>query len=84
MFANIYKEQENFVNFKINLEKCTKENGFLKKIDFYEKLKITFSRLNNIYIKNNIFKEIDEFDKDFSINRNKLLDKIKIILIDNT
>ena len=84
LFANIYKEQENFVNFKINLEKCTKENGFLKKIDFYEKLKITFSRLNNIYIKNNIFKEIDEFDKDFSINRNKLLDKIKIILIDNT
>ncbi len=84
LFSNIYKEQENFVNFKINLEKSTKETGFIKKLDFYEKLKITFNRLNNIYIKNNIFKEIDEFDKDFNINRNKLLDKIKTILIDNT
>ena len=81
LLSNIYKTQENFVDYKINLEKSSKGVGYLKKIEIYEKYKKTFNRLNNIYINNNLFKDFDEFYKDFNVDRNLLSENIKDILI---
>jgi len=83
LLSNIYGIQENFIDYKIMLENLSKDIGYLEKIDIYQKYKKTFSRLNNIYIKNNIFKDLEEFNKDFNDNRSIALEKIKYILIDN-
>jgi len=81
LLSNIYKTQENFIDYKINLEKTMKGDGYLKKIEIYEKYKKTFNRLNNIYIKNNLLKDLDEFYKNFNVDRNILSENIKDILI---
>jgi energy-coupling factor transporter ATP-binding protein EcfA2 len=81
LLSNIYKTQENFVDYKINLEKSSKGIGYLKKIEIYEKYRKTFNRLNNIYNNNSILKDFDEFYKDFNIDRNLLIENVKDILI---
>ena len=83
LLSNIYKIQESFIDYKIILENFSKKLGYLQKIDIYQKYKKTFSRLNSIYTKNNIFKDLEEFNKDFNINRSMTLGKIKDILIEN-
>ena len=82
LFSNIYKTQESFINYKIIMENRRKEKGYLKKIKIYEKYKSIFNRLNNIYNQKNIFKEFEQFDKDFNENKELLSEKVANILID--
>ena len=80
LFSNIYGIQENFVDYKISLENFTKENGYSKKIEIYQKYKKIFSRLSVIYTKNNIFKDLEIFNKDLTYSRYIVLEKVKTIL----
>ena len=82
LLANIYQTQENFINYKISVEKLSKEKGYLKNIEIYEKYKIIFNRLNNIYNQKNIFEEFLQFDKVFNSNKDILSEKVTNILID--
>ena len=81
LFSNIYKIQENFIEYKIIIEKSSKKKEYLEKIAIYEKYKKTFNKLNNIFEKNNIFKEVDEFHLKFDKNRNDLSESVKDSLI---
>ena len=83
LFSNIYKTQEKFIDYKIIIEKSSKEGDYLKKINIYEKYKKTFNKLNNIYENNNILKELDEFYQDYNNNRNKLSESIKFTILNN-
>lgn len=38
LLSNIYKTQENFVDYKINLEKSSKGIGYLKKLKFMKNI----------------------------------------------
>ena len=81
LLSNIYETQEKFVDYKINFEKTSKEKDYLKKIKIYEKYKKTFNRLNNIYMKNNVFLNLNELEKDFNEKNNAILEKITDIFI---
>lgn len=81
LFSNIYKTQEKFIDYKINIEKSAKKSGYIKKILIYEKYKKIFNKLNNIYENINIFKELNEFNQNLNINRNTIEEKISDLLI---
>jgi len=82
LFSNIYEIQENFSEYKIITEKTLKNYGYLEKVEIYQRYKNIFSILNNIYQKNDILKNINEFYNDFNTDRDAILDKIKYILFD--